>query len=342
MRTQFPVFDLHCDTAVELCAQHKPLAENDLQIDLAREAKLLSHTQVYSFCCVYDDHGDALTIPEAEDKFIRSISNFYSELALHSDTHKLCRTMEDLLKATQEKKHAVFLSLEGPEVIGCDPGRLEELKELGIVMTTLTWNHANILAGSHKTGGGLTPEGKAFVRRAQELGILIDVSHLSEQAFWDLCDISIAPIVASHSNSRAVCGNSRNLTDKQFKAICNFNGLVGLNLYAPFLRDDPGATFDDVRRHIDHFLELGGKHHLALGGDLDGCDALPQGFTGIDSYNDFGRSLVEGGLDEQMVLNIMNNNAARFFLQHLQNKNVGEFLKMDELTQDLTEINLNR
>ena len=271
MRTQFPVFDLHCDTPVALTDRNQRLAENDLHISLARESKLFSHTQVYSFCCVYDKNGDALTIPEAEAQFTKSLSNFYSELSLHSDTHRLCRNTEDLLKATQEGKHAVFLSLEGPEVIGCDAGRLEELKELGIVMTTLTWNHANILAGSHKTGEGLTPEGKAFVRRAQQLGILIDVSHLSERAFWDLCDISVAPIVASHSNSRAVCDNTRNLTDKQFKTICNFDGLVGLNLYAPFLREGGKATFDDVRRHIDHFLELGGKHHLALGGDLDGC-----------------------------------------------------------------------
>lgn len=342
MRTKFPVFDLHCDTALELSEQNKPLSQNDLHIDLAREASLLSHTQVYSFCCVCDRRGDALTIPEAEEKFTKALFNFYTELSLHTDTHKLCRSTEDLLEATQTGKHAVFLSLEGPEVIGCDPGRLEELKDLGFVMTTLTWNHANLLAGSHKTGEGLTPEGKAFVRRAQELGILIDVSHLSEQAFWDLCDISYAPIVASHSNSRAVCDHSRNLTDRQFKTICNFDGLVGINLYTPFLTEAKTASFDDVRRHIDHFLELGGKHHIALGGDLDGCDSFPEGFTGIDSYNALGRSLVEGGLDEQLVLNVMNNNAARFFLQYFQKKHVGEFLQMDPLTRDLEGIDLNK
>ena len=101
-------------------------------------------------------------------------------------------------------------------------------------MTTLTWNNPNLLAGPHTSDAGLTDLGKAFVRRAQQLGIVIDVSHLSEKAFWDLCDITSAPIVASHSNSRAICGHSRNLTDRQAKTIFNFGGLVGLNRYAPF------------------------------------------------------------------------------------------------------------
>ena len=151
----------------------------------------------------------------------------------------------------------------------------------------------------------------------------------------------MSPIVASHSNSRAICDHSRNLTDRQFKTICNFDGLVGLNLYRPFLTTAATATYDDVRRHAEHFIELGGKHHLSLGFDLDGCDELPEGFRDLSDCNGLGKSLIEGGMDEQMVLNLMNNNAARFFLQYLQRRNVGEFLQMDELTRQLNEINVN-
>ena len=323
MRQRFPVFDLHCDTAVELSMQNQAWQENCLQLDLARSAKLEAHTQLYAFCCVYDQHGGALTRPQAETRFVTALSNFLTELERHKDTHKLCRSTEDRIAAAREGKRAVLLSLEGPEVIGCDPDRLEELRDLGFVMTTLTWNHRNLLAGSHKTGEGLSEQGIAFVRRAQELGIVIDVSHLSEQAFWDLVRITSAPIVASHSNARAVCGSSRNLSDEQIKAICNLGGLIGINLYTPFLTDGEKADFSDVRRHIDHILALGGKNHLALGGDLDGCDLLPEGFTGIDSYNDLGRYLMETGLDEGLVLNIFNNNASRFFLQHLQESRIG-------------------
>lgn len=322
MREQYPVFDLHCDTAVELFCQKKAWGENDLHIDLKRGGRLLHHIQVYSFCCVYGRPFRPLSLEEAEENFIGAYSNFLTELDLHKDTHRLCRSAEDMIAAVKDGRQPVFLSLEGPEVIDCDPGRLEELKNLGFVMTTLTWNFANSLAGSHLTGEGLSAKGKAFVRRAQELGIVIDVSHLSDQAFRDLCDVTTAPIVASHSNSRTVCSNSRNLTDEMFRIICNFGGLAGLNLYAPFLNESGKADFSDIKRHIDHFLSLGGEHFLALGGDLDGCDKLPVGFSGIENWNDAGRYLLRSGMEEEMLMGVMNNNAVRFFLQNLQRSRV--------------------
>ncbi len=323
MRERFPVFDLHCDTAVELSRQKKSFAANDLHIDLDRADRLLTHHQFYAFCCVYDNQFKPLSQPEAEARFYREVSDFSSQISGNADRVRLCRNVEDLIAAAQAKKQGVFLSLEGPEVVDCDPDRLEELKELGFLMTTLTWNYPNALAGPHGTDLGLTDRGKAFVRRAQDLGIVIDVSHLSEKAFWDLVDITSAPVVASHSNSRAVCDHTRNLTDKQFKVICNLGGVVGLNLYPPFLNESGKADFSDVKRHLDHFLELGGRHHLALGGDLDGCEALPAGFTGVENYNDLGRWLMQQGMDEETVCSVFNNNAVVFAMQHLQKKRVG-------------------
>ena len=325
MRETFPVFDLHCDTATELVLQHQSWQKNSMQLDLDRASKLMSHIQVYAFCCVYGNEFKPLSPADAEMRFFNAVSNFYTELERHKDTHRLCRSTEDMVAAVGEGKHPVLLALEGPEAIGCDPGRLGELKDLGFVMTTLTWNYRNDLAGSHVTGEGLSPKGKAFVHQAQDLGLVIDVSHLSDKAFWDLVDITSAPFIASHSNSRAICSHSRNLTDEQFKVIRNLRGVVGLNLYAPFLRESGKADFSDVKRHLDHWMELGGENYISLGGDLDGCDELPAGFTGIDSYNELGKYLVGQGMDEQRVLGVMNNNASRFFLQNLQQKRVGEF-----------------
>lgn len=323
MREKFPVFDLHCDTAVELSKQKKTLASNDLHLDLERAGRLLTHHQFYAFCCVYDEGWLPLPQPLAESRFYTAISDFYSQLSGNADRVRLCRNVEDLIAAAKDGRQGVFLSLEGPEVIDCDPDRLEELKELGFLMTTLTWNFPNALAGPHGSDLGLTEQGRAFVRRAQELGIVIDVSHLSEKAFWDLIDITAAPIVASHSNSRAICAHTRNLTDEQFKVICNLGGLVGLNLYPPFLNESGRADFSELKRHLDHFLELGGQHHIAVGADLDGCDSLPTGFSGVESYNDLGRYLLRQGMEELTVNNVFNNNAVRFAMQHLQRKRVG-------------------
>ena len=323
MRAQFPVFDLHCDTATELSLQHKAWASNDLHIDLDRAERLLTHHQFYAFCCVYDLQGLPLPEEEAQSRLYTAVADFYGQLEQNAARAKLCRNAEDLIAAAREKRQGVFLSLEGPEAIGCDPGRLEELKELGFLMTTLTWNYPNALAGCHGTEQGLTAQGKVFVRKAQELGIVIDVSHLSEKAFWDLVDVTSAPVVASHSNSRALCPHTRNLSDEQFKVICNLGGLVGLNLYAPFLNEKGSADFSDFKRHMEHFLELGGEHHLAVGGDLDGCDRLPAGFTGVQSWNDLGRWLMQQGMEEETVNHVFNNNAVYFALKHLQKSRVG-------------------
>ena len=114
--------------------------------------------------------------------------------------------------------------------------------------------------------------------------MLVDVSHLSDRGFWQLCERSDAPFLASHSCCRAVCAQPRNLTDEQLCAIFQRGGAVGLNLYTNFLTGTERATLDDAYRHLDHMMELGGDGHVCLGGDLDGCETLPDGFSGLDDY----------------------------------------------------------
>ena len=171
------------------------------------------------------------------------------------------------------------------------------------------------------TGGGLTDLGKAYVQNAQALGMLVDVSHCSDEGFWDIVKITGAPIIASHSNSRAVWNHSRNVTDDMFRAIRETGGVVGINEYAAFLGEN--ATLDTVCDHILHFMELDpeGKH-IALGGDLDGCSQLPQSFTGVDSYQSLAERLLERGLTEQNVMDIYWNNALGVMSTALRNNKI--------------------
>ena len=138
--------------------------------------------------------------------------------------------------------------------------------------------------------------------------MIVDVSHISDQGFWDVMDVTSAPVIASHSNSRHVCDNSRNLTDEMFLEICRCNGVAGINLYTDFVGGK--ADLDAVCDHILHFLELdpSGKH-IALGGDLDGCDSLPSGFNGVQDYPVLAERLIMRGLNEELVRNIFWNNA---------------------------------
>ena len=138
--------------------------------------------------------------------------------------------------------------------------------------------------------------------------MIVDVSHISDEGFWGILDVTQAPIVASHSNSRSVCGHSRNLTDDMFKALCQTGGVAGFNQCAPFVGDQP--TMDSVCDHIFHFLDLDPSgDHIALGGDLDGCDKMPEGFDGVQSYPAMARRLLERGLDEATLHKIFWRNA---------------------------------
>ena len=145
-------------------------------------------------------------------------------------------------------------------------------------------------------------------KEAQRLNILVDVSHISDEGFWDIMQITERPVIASHSNSRSVWNVSRNLTDDMFMAICSTGGVVGINLYTDFL--GVNATLDTVCDHILHFMNLDPTgRHICLGGDLDGCERLPTGFDGIQDYHKLAECLLRRGLDDVSIYNIFWNNA---------------------------------
>ncbi len=302
----FPVFDLHCDTAYAMLGSDNCLRCNGLHIDLERGANLPGYAQCFA-CFTSDPETLPLTMTP-EDLFAREQRTIREEIRRNEDVIGQCFTAGDIEDNLQRGRMSAILSIEGPAGFGYDPGRLDALYELGFRMTTLGWNEANPLAGSHKTGGGLTPAGRDYVRRAQRLGMVVDVSHISDEAFWDIMDITERAVIASHSNSRRVCDVSRNLTDEMFIAICRCGGVAGINLYADFVGEEP--DLDRLCDHIFHFLALdpGGKH-IALGGDLDGCDQLVQGFSGIQDYPKLARQLLHRGLPESAVMDIFWNNA---------------------------------
>ncbi len=305
-----PVFDLHCDTALTLLGESRneagSLKKNQLHIDLERASKLEAYCQC--FAC--------FTTPMMQEwNKLSPIVIFERELAtIQREVDKNKRLISfaysaDEIEANREKgKMSAILTIEGPAGFDFDPELLENLHQIGFRITTLGWNESNVLTGSNVTGGGLTDKGREYLKEAQRLGMLVDVSHISDQGFWDIMDCTQAPIVASHSNSRALCPHSRNLTDDMFRAICQTGGVAGINQYAEFLGEQP--TLDTVCDHIFHFMELdpSGKH-IALGGDLDGCEQLSQGFEGIQSYPALAQRLLERGLNEETIRDIFWNNA---------------------------------
>lgn len=306
----FPVFDLHCDTALALLGHEMnekgSLRKNHLHIDLERAATLGCYAQC--FACFTTPFMEKWHNISPVTVFERELEGIILQLQENQDLIVQAFSPEDIEANRKNGKMSAILTIEGPAGFGFDPAKLEMLHKVGFRITSLGWNESNVLAGSHKTGEGLTDLGKVYVREAQRLGMLVDVSHLSDQGFWDLMEITNAPIVATHSNSRAVCDNSRNLTDDMFLAICRTGGVAGFNQCAPFVGENP--NLDTVCDHIIHFLELdpSGKH-IALGGDLDGCDELPAGFDGVQSYPSMAQLLLQRGVGKQTVEDIFWNNA---------------------------------
>lgn len=151
---------------------------------------------------------------------------------------------------------------------------------------TLTWNYRNQIADGafeNATGGGLTTFGKKVVSQMNSLGMIIDVSHLSDAGFWDVDKISEKPYIASHSNARKICNSQRNLTDEQIKAISEKGGAIGINLYPKFLSLNEKSDINDILKHIDYIINTGGEDCIGIGCDFDGINCMPENIYGVES-----------------------------------------------------------
>ena len=305
-----PVFDFHCDTALRLLGEDMnsagSLKKNNGHIDLVRASTLAGYAQC--FACFTTPMMEEWNHISPVVAFERELATIQREIDANKKLISLAYSTDDIRKNQEKGKMSAILTLEGTAGINYDPELLEDLWQIGFRVVSLGWNEKNPLTGSHMTGGGLTDQGRAFIKEAQRLGFLVDVSHISDEGFWGVMDVTEAPIIATHSNSRAVWDNSRNLTDDMFLAIAKSGGVAGFNHCDEFTGEKP--TLDTVCDHILHFLELdpSGKS-IALGGDLDGVTYMSEGFDGVQDYPKMAAQLLKRGVEEQMIRDIFWNNA---------------------------------
>lgn len=304
------LFDGHCDTLLGLLGgpHSKPvpvggLYENELHIDLKRGLELGTYAQTFAIFGVKEMGFDV---------FDTLHSRFLKELEINADVMAFCRTRKEAEDAAKSHKVAAFLSVEGAEVLSCDTKKLEQAAEAGVRAFGICWNRANELTGTNaqEPDRGLSEKGKDYLRLAMELHMVADVSHLSDPGFWDVEKLAKGPFVATHSNARAIHNHPRNLTDDMFRAIRDHGGTAGLNLYATFLGEET-VTVETALRHIDHFLNLGGEKTLAIGGDLDGCEALPEGMHGVQDVHLIREALELRGYPEVLLDDIFYHNLMR-------------------------------
>ena len=225
---------------------------------------------------------------------------------------------EDMKRILEEKKVCGLIGIEGGTAIENNLDNINEFYELGVRYIGLTWNNSNNIGTSarneHKKGieGGLTEFGVEVVKRMNEVGMLIDVSHLGEDTFWDVIEVTKNPIIASHSNCYSIHPHYRNLNDEQIKAIADGGGVIDVNFHNGFLG---AATVDKIVDHIDYIKEFVGVDYVGIGSDFDGGINPPVDLYDATQYPELTRELVERGYTEEEIRKILGLNFIRVFKQ---------------------------
>ena len=279
------VVDMHCDTVSALWQSRRAgtplsLRENRLDVDLVKMRRGGYLVQNFAMFVFLGREDDPLV------NVLELIDEYYRQLAANSDLIAPVYTCADIEKNAREGKLSALMTVEEGGVCKGSVEVLRCLYRLGVRMMTLTWNFENELGypGTDVTTGdfapswrdGLKPAGIEFVREMNRLGMIVDVSHLSDGGFRDVASHCKGPFVASHSNARAVCPHSRNLADEQIRALADKGGVMGINFCDAFLSPDGPGTVDGMLRHIRHIRNVGGTGVIGLGSDFDGIDVKPE------------------------------------------------------------------
>ena len=273
------LLDMHCDTLLECYLNACGLRKNELQLDLESMTDIGALAQIFAIYLPTGKEAEKEGIQlEPYSLFCEVYELYKNEIAKNQDLISPAFSYEDILENKKRNKMSCILSIEDGQLLGGDIERLEELYGKGIRLITLLWNKENCIGFPNSSQEiihqkGLKPFGIEVIKRMNELGMIVDVSHLSEGGFYDVVKYSGKPFVASHSCARALCDNSRNLTDRQLKCIAGSGGVVGVNYNSVFLRENSNySTVDDIMWHIDYMIEVMGSDSVALGSDFDGME----------------------------------------------------------------------
>ncbi len=296
------LIDAHCDTITKLMDEKKDLFENDCHIDIKKLNSFDYCVQFFAIWLAPKYYDNAL------NQTLKYIDFYNSQILKYNKYIAKATNINDIIRNKIENKISAILSIEGAESLQ-DLSTLDYLYSLGIRALNLTWNNDNRLAGGVLGNNGITEFGYDVINKMNLLGIIVDVSHLSEKSFWDFDKISKKPFIASHSNVKSLCNNKRNLSDEQIKAIAKKEGVIGINLYNNFLSDKK-STIDNVLKHIDYIIKLVGADYVGFGCDFDGMDSTPESINNVSDLNIIIDRLITT-YGEEITEKILNKNFMR-------------------------------
>lgn len=280
-------FDLHCDTLTELYNRSLTFDNNLTHVNSRSVERFSQYKQVFAIWS-----NPKYTPDEGFDRFCK---------------------IADRLEGFELPEGAI-LAVEGGGILNGKADRLEKMRNRGVRILTLMWKGCYCTGGAFDTHEGLTEFGRQTVKECFDLGIVPDVSHASDESFYDVVKIAekcCFPIIASHSNSRNVYAHPRNLTDEMFSIIRQMGGVVGISCYPGHLCDG-ACTAESVLYHIDRYMELDGENTVCLGCDFDGIETTPLNLKNPGELENMYIELDKRGYGEAVINKIFFDNAERF------------------------------
>lgn len=313
------IFDTHSDTPFDMFREGFGLDNDRAAVSLGSVARYDKKFFVSAFYSDKDKNGEECYI-----EFIKS--SFYYDLCIDDadDRAMLCKCPEDMRQCFENGKFGAIKAVEGAKLLCKDASRLTELYRHGVRLILPLWGGSDSIGGAWDTDDGLTEFGRTVVEECNRLGIVVDVSHMSTQSFWDTASISTRPIVASHSNLKSVCSHRRNLDDEQMKHIISCKGIIGLNLcnahvsdkYSSRLATPEDDFIRDALAHTYYLLENGGEKTACLGCDWDGTKLPPQ-IPDVSYMYRLYEAMLKDGIPESTVCDVFFNNAYSFFINNI-------------------------
>lgn len=302
------IIDGHCDTLTEAIIKNTSIVKNALHWDISRASE-------------YDAFIQVLAIFQDREKMKPSVSQagYYVKKAEAAEKQvqnfMLAKDAEQIKKAIEGRSVCGILAVEGGDCLEGKTENLQKLYDMGIRIMTLTWNNANEIGdGCGETvHGGLTLFGREIVRLMQDIGMIVDLSHASEKTFWDCIEECRKPVIASHSNARAVHDHRRNLYDDQILAIAKTNGAIGINFYTDFVGPSDKNDVDGLVRHIEHLCTVAGEDIAAIGADFDGVESLPGKIRSVQDLDILFNSLARLNYPDRVIRKIAGENLLRVF-----------------------------
>lgn len=303
---RFKIIDGHCDTLTNLLDRPSTIDDPKNHVSMERLITGSVHIQFFAaWIGSKEKYGSPL------QRGLKLIDRFNTMLAENSRIVPILK-WEDI-NEIKDNQIGALLTVECGSILEGELANLRILHKLGVRLMTLTWNYRNeicdgIMESNSKSG--LSNFGISVIQEMNKLNMIIDVSHISVSGFWDVIKHSKAPIIASHSNAKALCPHVRNLDDEQIQAISKVKGLIGINFYPPFLSEH-SCGVDDIIRHIEYIAGLGGIDIVGFGSDFDGIDKLPKGINGPQDFPKIINRLLQLNYSEDHVRKICSENYLR-------------------------------